>query len=386
MGPAGPVLVRGVGVVRALWPRCAALHRPAARGRGSARPTGLHHLSKLRFCAFTALVVALSAAQLPAQSRFASSVVTFNQGSGGGNFDTANVLGGPQGGGFNSGALHILTLGVGGSVTLAFDVTITDGPGADLTVFENGFVFGGGTFSEVAFVEVSTDGVAFARFPTRYAGLAGPQAPFGAQPFGTFSGLTGGLPGLANVFTNAIDPFDPVVSGGESFDLAELVLHPLVLAGTVDLAQIHFVRLVDVVAGVDVDSFGVLIQDNGGSSGADIDAVAVIQHTGNQVPTGPSVDLYQDAQGFLHCVISDPNGRQDLDPAGLRMSLDLVELPFFHLRRFFHLISATPQELHLVSLVPVPGAPPTAIPKGVLAVSVRDLAGDFAGDQIALQP
>lgn len=343
-------------------------------------------MSNLRLCATTALVAALSAAQIPAQSRFASSVVTFNQGTGSGNFDTGNVLGGPQGGGFNNGALHILSLGIGGSVTLAFDVTITDGPGADLTVFENGFVFGGGNYSEVAFVEVSTDGVAFARFPSRYAGPPGPQAPFGALPFGTFSGLAGGLPGIANVFTNAIDPFDPVVSGGESFDLAELTQHPLVLAGTVDLANVHYVRIVDMVSGVDVDSFGVMIQDNGGASGADIDAVAVIQHVGNQVPTGPSVDLFQDAQGYLHCVLSDPNGRQDLDPASLRMSLDLVELPFFHLRRFFRPQSVTPNELHLVSLVPVPGAPSTMIPKGVLAVSVRDFAGDFAGDQISLQP
>jgi len=104
------------------------------------------------------------------------------------------------------------------------------------------------------------------------------------------------------------------------------------------------------------------------------------------VPTGPTVDLFHDTQGFLHCVISDPNGRQDLDLATLRMSLDLVELPFFNLRRFFRLNSATPHELHLVSLIPVPGAPSTVIPKGVLAVSVRDLAGAFAGDQIALQP
>jgi hypothetical protein len=308
------------------------------------------------------------------------------QGTGGGNFDQNNILGGPQGGGFNNGALHVLSLGIGGRVTLGFDVTITDGPGADLTVFENGFVFSGGTFSEVAFVEVSTDGVNFARFPTRYAGLAGPQAPFGVQPFGTFSGLTGGLPGLANVFTNAIDPFDPVGSGGESFDLAELTAHPLVVAGTLDLAAIHFVRIVDVIAGVDVDSFGVPIEDNGGASGADIDAVAVIQHVGNQRPTAPGVDLFQDSQGFLHCVVRDVNGLQDLDLASLRMSLDLVELPFFHMRRYFRMQSNSLTELHLISLVPVPGAPAGAIPKGVLAVSVRDLAGDLSGDQIALQP
>ena len=43
-------------------------------------------------------------------------------------------------------------------------------------------------------VEVSTDGVNFARFPTRYAGPVGPLPPFGVSPMGTFSGMTGGLP------------------------------------------------------------------------------------------------------------------------------------------------------------------------------------------------
>jgi hypothetical protein len=85
-------------------------------------------------------------------------------------------------------------------------------------------------------------------------------------------------------------------------------------------------------------------------------------------------------------VIRDVKGLQDLDPASLRMSLDLVELPFFHMRRYYRMQSNSLGELHLISLVPVPGAPAGAIPKGVLAVSVRDLAGDFSGDQIALQP
>lgn len=56
----------------------------------------------------------------------------------------------------------VVSLGDGGSITLTFDAPITDGPGWDFAVFENSF---GDTFLELAFVEVSSDGVHFFRFP-----------------------------------------------------------------------------------------------------------------------------------------------------------------------------------------------------------------------------
>ncbi len=98
----------------------------------------------------------------------------------------ANVVGVATG---NS--LDILSLGDGGSITLYFDAGIHNGPGDDLAVFENGFLFGDGSASrELAFVEVGSDGFAYARFaatalnafpldsfdpldPTDYHGLAG---------------------------------------------------------------------------------------------------------------------------------------------------------------------------------------------------------------------
>ena len=321
----------------------------------------------------------LPAAQ--AQSRFATSVVSFHQGVGGGLFDTARILGGPHGGGFGNGSLDILTLGAGGDVTLAFDVTITDGPGADLSVFENGFAFNGGVYTELCLVEVSTNGIDFARFPTRYSGPPGPLDPFGSLPYGSCAGLSGFMPVLANVSTNAIDPFDPVRSGGESFDLAELSADALVLQGLVDLDAIHFVRLVDVLEGSVQDSFGTLIWDNGGpNSGADMDAVAVIQHQGNQAPSAPSADLFLDAGGYLHCVLGDPDGLGDLDWTSLSVSFNLVPLPFQRLRDFFTALSGSSTELHLISPNPIAV---TGI-QGVLAISVRDLSGQFSGDQQSL--
>ncbi|MEL6428135.1 MAG: hypothetical protein AAFU73_13590 [Planctomycetota bacterium] len=318
-----------------------------------------------------------------AQDRFATSVVQFNQGTGSGIFSTGNILGGPRGGGFSGGSLDVLTLGTGGDVTLGFDVTITDGPGADFTVFENGFAFSTGVFAEVAFVEVSTDGTTFARFPTRYFGDPGPLPAFGTVKFAGFEGLAGGLPGIANVDNNSISPFDPVVSGGEAFDLAELENVPEVVSGAVDPAEIHFVRLVDMVAGTETDSVGNLIWDNGGPAGnADIDAVAVIQHQGNQSPTAPKIDLWIDDQGFCRCELSDPNGRGDIDFANTFLSVDLEVRPFFEMRTFFELASISPTTIELVTRQPVAGGPF----ESVLAVSGQDFSGQFSGDQITLHP
>ena len=59
----------------------------------------------------------------------------------------------------------ILCLGDGGSVVMTFDFPIYDGDGFDFAVFENSF---DGYFLELAFVEVSSDGEHFVRFPNLY--------------------------------------------------------------------------------------------------------------------------------------------------------------------------------------------------------------------------
>ncbi|MFT5153923.1 MAG: hypothetical protein ACI841_003929, partial [Planctomycetota bacterium] len=262
-------------------------------------------------CAALSILLPMAAS---AQSRFATSVTNFNQGAGGGIFDTNLILAGPLGGGMGSGSLDVLSLGAGGDVTLAFDVTIADGPGADFTVFENGIALGNSVFTELCFVEVSTNGIDFARFPTRYSGPAGPLDVFGTLPYGTCAGMPGQMPVMSNVMTNTINPFNPVVSGGESMDLADLANDSLVQQGLVDLDAVHYIRLLDIVEGVHQDTLGNTIWDNGGAFGsADVDAVAVIQHAGNQHPGAPMVDLFIDSLGFLHCTIADPDGLGDLD-------------------------------------------------------------------------
>lgn len=328
-----------------------------------------------------------------AQTRFATQVVSYLPGSGGGIFTPGNILGGPRGAGFNSGSLDVTTLGVGGEITLGFDVTIADGPGVDLTVFENGFEAGVGVFAEVAWVEVSTDGVHFARFPSHYSGPAGGLPS--TAPYGTYSGLPGGSPVLANVVSNPISPFDPVVSGGDALDLADLAGDPLVTNGLVDLAEIHFVRLVDIPHGTGTDSQGHVIWDDSGASGsADYDAVAVIQHAGTITPTQPVVDLFVDASGYLNLSLEDPDGFADLDRTTFHASFDHrvlsvpsrhpsfdAELDYGRLRLLLPVSTPTPNGVLLRSAAPIVGSGRT----GILSVSIRDRAGQFSADQIVLQ-
>ncbi len=155
---------------------------------------------------------------------------------------------------------EILCLGSGGVVTLSFDPPISNQSGPDLAVFENSFQ---DTFLELAFVEVSTDGVVFERFDSESL-TPDPVGPFGTMDPNLIRGLAGTL----------------MQGFGTPFDLSALVNHPQVLSGAVSLHAIHFVRVVDVVGdGNTSDSFGNPIYDpypTTGSAGFDLDGVAVL--------------------------------------------------------------------------------------------------------------
>ncbi len=158
-------------------------------------------------------------------------------------------------GGFNSlGDLDAADIANGiqpGELTVAFPAAITNGVGDDFAVFENGFVFPSDPFllAELAYVEVSTDGSNFARFPsvstnTTFAGDFG-------QSFGGFDATN--IKGLAGKHAAGF---------GTPFDLADLAADPLVASGDVDLASINFVRLVDIPGnGSFLDSLGNPILD-----------------------------------------------------------------------------------------------------------------------------
>jgi hypothetical protein len=168
--------------------------------------------------------------------------------------DLTQVLGPAQGS-----ISSVASLGEGGVLTLGFGGLLFDGPGPDLVVFENAF---DDSFLELAFVEVSSDAVHWARFDAIYEGPVGPD-PFLVQS-------PRGLYGFAGLYRRG---------WGVPFDLAHLASHPLVLAGHVDLHAIELVRIVDIVGdGGTVDSLGAPIYDpwpTRESAGFDLDAVGV---------------------------------------------------------------------------------------------------------------
>jgi hypothetical protein len=149
-----------------------------------------------------------------------------------------------------------------GYLTVTFPQAIRNGPGPDFAVFENGFAFGNpnGLFMELAYVEVSSNGSDFIRFPS----ISLNSAPVsGTSPFAGYD--------TSNVFNLA---GKHAAGFGTPFDLAALLLDPLVLNGSVNLDNIQFVKFLDIPGnGSFIDSAGHPILDNwlttGGTGGFD---------------------------------------------------------------------------------------------------------------------
>ena len=154
----------------------------------------------------------------------------------------------------------IVSLGRGGSIVLRFDPAISNGAGPDFAVFENGF---SDDFLELGFVEVSSNGSDFVRFDAAYLGTTA-LGPYGCH-------ATTDIGQLAGKYRQGF---------GTPFDLQVLINRPEVRNGVVDLSEIHYVRIVDIVGdGSTADSFGSPIYDpypTTGSAGFDLEAVAVL--------------------------------------------------------------------------------------------------------------
>jgi YVTN family beta-propeller protein len=147
---------------------------------------------------------------------WADAVVSFTPGSDAGfgaNYFPNNILGPPdQAAGLSEYSSsnkpqEVLSLGTGGEIVLSFDDNyIVDGTGADFTVFENVFIsfLDNQPFVEAGIVAVSQDGKNFVEFPYDTA---------------TWAGLAGVTPTKDN-----FNFIDPVVSGGDKFDLADVGL------------------------------------------------------------------------------------------------------------------------------------------------------------------
>jgi hypothetical protein len=183
-----------------------------------------------------------------------------NPGAGNASFGLPEYALGPA----TSDNFDVVSLGDGGSITLAFDFGIGDHPGDDFAVFENGFHSPTGFFGEFAFVEVSSNGVDFARFPA-IALQAIPVPDGGTVDPTDYANLAG----------------KHALGLGTGFDLADLAGHPLAIGGQLDLADVAYVRIVDVVGDVSkLDDDGEPVYDPYPTpypvGGHDLEAVGVI--------------------------------------------------------------------------------------------------------------
>jgi len=177
---------------------------------------------------------------------------------------------------------EVVSLGDKGSITVTFEHSIRNDEGFDFAVFENGF---SDDYLEFAHVEVSTDGERFVRLPS-VSNISTEEQ-------------TGG-------FSNS-DPTEVYNLAGKyrqgygtPFDLEDIAD-----STGIDLENIVYVRIIDVVGSIDpeygtMDSEGNLINDpfktDFESGGFDLDAVGVIHNNdptiGIQDPESLALSLY----------------------------------------------------------------------------------------------
>jgi hypothetical protein len=153
-------------------------------------------------------------------------------------------------------------LGDAGIAILQFSTPIINGNGPDFAVFENAF---NNTFLELAFVEVSSDGQNFVRFPS----FSNNDTSFQIGPFGASDASK--IHNLAGKYRAGY---------GTPFDLEELKD-----STNIDINNISYVKIIDVVGSIlpdycSRDSRGIIINDPWSTpfneGGFDLYAIGVI--------------------------------------------------------------------------------------------------------------
>lgn len=219
----------------------------------------------------------------------------------------------------------VASLGDGGSATVQFSGTIANKPGPDFAIFENSF---DDRFLELAYVEVSSDGSRFVRFPA----ISLTQDTVQIASFDYLDAKN--INNLAGKYRAGF---------GTPFDLAELAD-----SSGLDIQHISHIRIIDVIGTIApayarYDSKGKKINDpwptNFPSSGFDLDAVAVLNASivsdieerlieRLSIYPNPAKDQVYISGNTGHLQILDVSGRTVLEQEVLAdMSINCSDLP-----------------------------------------------------------
>ncbi len=163
----------------------------------------------------------------------------------------------------------VVSLGDGGYAILSFDQPIKNHQGFDFAIFENSF---SNNFLELAFVEVSSDGENYVRFPA----ISNTQSTEQINGFGTLDATY--IHNFAGKYRQGF---------GTPFDLSDLQD-----STNIDLQNIQFIKIVDVVGCIDngfanYDSENKIINDPYptpfATGGFDLDAVAILREPASNI-------------------------------------------------------------------------------------------------------
>jgi hypothetical protein len=215
--------------------------------------------------------------------------------------------------------VQIVSLGDGGSAIVGFEKPIKNGPGFDFAVFENGFI---DEFLELAFVEVSSDGVNFFRFKA----TSNTQTDMQMGPFDYNADAT--------LMNNLAGKYRAMY--GTPFDLEEMVG----ISG-LNVDSILYVKVIDVVGSIN-PTYASYDQNNNiinehyptpyPQGGFDLDAVGVIHQLVNGViePDKQTFQVYPNPisdQLFIDLNISSIDCIQIIDELG---SIIKIQRQFFN--------------------------------------------------------
>jgi hypothetical protein len=218
----------------------------------------------------------------------------------------------------------VVSLGDGGFAILSFNKPIANGQGWDFAVFENSF---DNFFLELAFVEVSSDGSNFFRFPS----VSLTQDTLQINTFGILEAEK--LNNLAGKYRGLY---------GTPFDLEEMKW-----VSGLDINNITHIKIIDVTGCINddyasLDSQGNKVNDPWPTcfptGGFDLDAVGVINHKSNASEEFPvfiypnpckeklNVEFFEINSAFISLKVNDLTGKTLLNLDGYSNDLKTIDI------------------------------------------------------------